>query len=405
MLNGFRIGRIFGIAIHVDWSLAIIFLLVTFSLGAGVFPAWHPDWGGVLVWATAFAAALLFFVSVLLHELSHALVGRRHGVEVKRITLFIFGGLAHMEKEPGGWRGELWMAAVGPLTSLTLGALFILIAGWLVPADLERAAESPQALLGQLGPVATLFAWLGPINILLGLFNLVPGYPLDGGRVLRAALWAVTGDLRRATRLAAYGGRAFAFLLIALGFLMVLGVRVPIFGSGIVGGLWLAFIGWFLNNAALMSYRQLVLKESLEDVPVHRIMQTDPDTAKPEDTVQELVERLFDGQDRRVFPVADPDGRFMGLVGLSEIRRIARGDWPRTPAEKAMTPAERLRTVAPDSDAFEAMSAMARHNLNQLPVVENQRLRGLVRREDIFRWLALYGEAEIAGGRFGPLGS
>lgn len=275
MRSGFRLGQVSGIGVHVDWSLAIIFALVTVSLGGVVFPSWHPDWSPWLLGIVSLAAAALFFVSVLIHEFSHALVGRRHGIEVKRITLFVFGGMAHMEREPGTWRGEFWMAAAGPITSLALGASFLLLGGWMAPAQVST--NDPQEALSQLSPMATLFAWLGPVNILLALFNLVPGFPLDGGRVLRAILWARMNDFRRATRTASQIGQGFAFLLITIGFLMMLGIQVPFFGASLIGGLWLAVIGWFLNNSARASYRQLLLEETLEDVPVvTRIMKTDP---------------------------------------------------------------------------------------------------------------------------------
>lgn len=191
LTTGLRLGRIVDIEIVADWSLLIIFWLISFSLAAGVFPAWHPEWTAALAWGTALAAALLFFVSVLIHELSHALVGRLHGIVVRRITLFMFGGMAQMENEPPTWRAEFAMAIVGPLTSLALGVFFL----WLTPfagGPLDIDPDDPGATL----------AALGPVNILLALFNLVPGFPLDGGRVLRALLWALTGSLRRATRYA-----------------------------------------------------------------------------------------------------------------------------------------------------------------------------------------------------------
>jgi Zn-dependent protease len=224
---GLRLVRIAGIDVHADWSLLIIFFLILNGLALGLFPAWHPDWGAGLAWATALGAALLFFASVLAHELSHALVGRRHGVVIRRITLFVFGGVAHVEREPQKWRAELWMAAVGPLTSLALGLAFLFAAGTFVsPAEVDQRDARV----------------------------------IDGGRVLRAILWGATGNLRRATRWASWLGQAFAWILIATGLAMMLGLRVPVFGGGLVGGLWLAFIGWFLNNAALMSYRQLLTR-------------------------------------------------------------------------------------------------------------------------------------------------
>jgi Zn-dependent protease/predicted transcriptional regulator len=384
---GPKLFRIAGLDIHVDWSLLIIFALITASLALGVFPAWHPDWEPGVTWLTAVVAAFLFFASVLLHELSHALVGRRHGVEIRRITLFVFGGMAHMEREPDKWRAELWMAAVGPLTSFALGALFLLWAALFVDRD-QVDPQLPQTLLGHLGPFPTLLLWLGQVNILLALFNLVPGFPLDGGRVLRAILWASTGSLRRATQWAAAVGQGFAGFLIACGLLMMLGFSLPVFGTGTLGGLWLAFIGWFLYSAALMSYRQLLTRESLEGIPVSRLMWTGFQPASPRISLQALIEAHLLRSGQRMVPVVE-DGRFLGLVCLQDVKRVAQDARTTTPVAKVMTPLARLRTVARGTDAFEALSIMGGERVNQLPVMEGERLVGLVRREDVLNWLAL----------------
>lgn len=398
MRNGVRLGRIAGIEVILDWSLLIIFFLITFSLAAGLFPNWHPDWGAGLVWGTAVAAAILFLASVFIHELSHALVGRAQGMEINRITLFVFGGMAHLEREPHAWRVEFLMAIVGPITSLVLGVLFLFIGVWTAgPVELDpENPEQMQKMLASLGPVPTLMLWLGPINIILGLFNLVPGFPLDGGRVLRAIIWGATGNLRKATRWASQLGQGFAWVLIFCGVLMVFGYQVPIFGRGLVGGIWLMFIGWFLHNAALVSYRQLMVRESLADVPVTRMMQTDFDTIEPELRVDELVDQRLMHTDQRVFPVVQDD-RFMGLVCLSDVRKIERAAWPKTAVREIMTATNELTKIGSQEDAAEALFTLSRRGVNQLPVVENDKLRGLIRREDILKWLSLYGEEKMPG--------
>src|SRR5690606_6115772 len=263
---------------------------IAFGLATGVFPLWHPEWPAALAWGTALGAAALFLASVLVHELSHALVGRIGGIEVRRITLFMLGGMAHMEREPPTWRSELAMAAVGPLTSLVLGLAFLWLAG-IVAGPLDVDLDNPREALAQLSPLATLLLWLGPINILLAVFNLVPGFPLDGGRVLRAILWGATGNLRHATRWASLGGQGFAWLLIGAGALMIFGWHFPLLGGGAFGGLWLMLIGWFLNNAALVSYRQLLVKQTLEEVRVARLMQQRVVRIDPDLPVSELVEK------------------------------------------------------------------------------------------------------------------
>ena len=389
MRNGFHLATIAGIEVRVDWSLLIIFFLITFSLASALFPAWHPDWSPLLSVLMALIAALAFFASVLAHELSHAFVGRSRGIVVKRITLFIFGGMAHMENEPRRWRDELWMSIVGPITSLVLGVVFLWLAGLFIePASLKP--EQPELTLAAMGPLPTVFAWLGNINIILGLFNLVPGFPLDGGRVLRAVLWGITGDMHRATRRASQGGQLFAWLLIAAGAAMMLGMHVPVFGTGLLPGLWLAFIGWFLNNAALVSYRQLLVREVLEDVPVTRLMQTRFSRIPPELTVDALVHEHLLGSEQRAFPVFD-DNRFLGMICLQDIRTVAREDWTQTRADRIMTPAGNLVHAEVQEDAATVLERLARRQVNQLPVLEHGELRGFIRREDIMRWLSLYG--------------
>ena len=384
---GLRLGRIAGIDVHADWSLLIIFLLIAFSLGAGVFPAWHPNWSPALAWLTALGAAALFFASVLLHELSHALVGRRYGIQVNRITLFMFGGMAHMENEPPTWRGELAMAIAGPLTSLALGVIFAiavnLIAG---PVDIDP--QSPASGLAALDPASTLLFWLAPVNVVLGLFNLVPGFPLDGGRVLRAIIWGASGDLVHATRVASRIGQVVAWALMAVGLLMMLGVRVPFFGSGPVSGLWLAFIGWFLNNAALASYRQLLLRESLEAVPVARLMQRSFERVGPDMAVNALVNDHLMASGQHAFPV-ERDGRFLGMVCVRDLQKALGRGAEHARVGDIMTPAEQLVTVAPGTDAMEALALLGRQSVNQLPVVENAALVGLLRREDVVKWLTV----------------
>lgn len=391
-LGGLRIARIAGIDVHLDLSLIIVFALITTSLGAGVFPSWHPDWSPVTSWLTALAAAVVFFVSILLHELSHAVVGRRFGAEIRGITLFIFGGVAHLEREPRGWKAELLMALAGPAASIVIGLVCSALAGVTVdPARLETG--DPRQVFGDLGPAATLFAWVGPVNIVIALFNLVPGFPLDGGRALRAVLWGVTGDLHKATRWASRMGQLFAWFLIVSGLAMLLGLRVPIFGSGAVSGLWIAFIGWFLNNAALMGYRQLIVRDALDHVAVSRLMDRDVRTIRPGMKLDRLVEDELLCGPQRCFPVVD-DGRLEGLVCLEDIRRAAREAWPETPVERVMTPRGQLVTVDADADAADALEQLSRSGVDQLPVMEGETFKGLLRREGILRWLSLHGDPE-----------
>lgn len=393
MFSGLRLGRLFGLDIVLDWSLIIIVFLVTVSLGVGAFPSWHPDWSGGLTWTVAFAAALLLIASVFIHELSHALVGRAKGMRIERIVLFVFGGMAQFEHEPNKWRTEFWMAIVGPITSLVLGFVFLFMGGFLIDTS-ALDPENPETAFRGMGPVATLLFWAGPVNIILALFNLVPGFPLDGGRVLRAVLWGATGDLRKATRWASALGQGFAWILIAAGIGMIFGLRVPVFGTGLISGLWIAFIGWFLNNAALMSYRQLLVKESLEDVPVSRLMHTDFVTVPADLSIETLVNEYLMSREQRAYPVMKGE-QFTGLICLRDVRNVPREEWGSTSVSEVMTPAESVTTVSPQDDASEVLWILNRRVVNQVPVVERGEIKGFVRREDILKWLALHGDDEI----------
>jgi len=386
MRSGFRIGRLFGINIYVDWSWLLIFFLVTWNLATS-FTQVHPTWAPALTWGVAIVAALLFFASVLAHELAHSVVAQMQDIPVRNITLFLFGGVSNIQQEPKSPRAEFLMAIVGPFTSIVLGIVFLLVAGaagGLPP----NAATDPSAALAGLDPITTILLWLGPVNILLGLFNLIPGFPLDGGRVLRSILWAATDNFRRATRWAAGVGQVVAWLLILTGIAMIFGVQVPFFGSGFIGGLWLAFIGWFLSSAAIQSEQQVILHDLLEGVPASRLMRSNVPTVPPRISVAELVHRYVMGTDERAFPVMDGD-RLVGLITLEDIRKVAREAWDTTSANAIMTPAEELTSVTPQTDAAEALDKLQQRDVRQLPVVSEGHLVGMVRRRDIVRWLQL----------------
>lgn len=387
MTGSFEIGRIFGIRIALDWSVAIIFLLVLFQLGTVLFPYWHPDWPQLLIWSVALGTALVFFISILVHELAHAVVGKAYGMRVRSITLFIFGGIANIEREPPSAKAEVMMAIVGPITSFVLGVVFIVLAAWF-SNNAWMSAEDPMEAIGNLGPASTLLAWVGPINILLAVFNMIPGFPLDGGRVLRGILWGMTGDLIRATRIAATVGQVLAWSLILTGLVMAFGVAVPFFGRGLVGGLWLVLIGWFLSAAARASYQQVLIERLLEDVQVRDLMLSHPQMVFPEMTVQNLVDRYMMRSDQRAFPVVEED-QLLGLVCFEDVRRLSRGMWQEKRVSEVMTPVEKVETVEPEDDAIEAVRRLSRLDVAQIPVVERGRLVGLFRRQDFMRWIEI----------------
>ncbi|MBI4787190.1 MAG: site-2 protease family protein, partial [Chloroflexi bacterium] len=312
------------------------------------------------------------------------------GLPVNRITLFLFGGVSNIEREPPSPDTEFLMAIVGPVTSLVLGVIFLFVGG--ASAFLNGGAiAGPMTVLSRLDPVTTLLLWLGPINIVLGIFNMLPGFPLDGGRVLRSIFWAATNNLRRATRWASWVGQGVAWLLIVIGISMIFGVEVPFFGSGIIGGIWLAFIGWFLNNAAIQSYRQVVVEDMLEGVPVATLMRPEAISVPPNLTLNELVYDYIMNTDERAFPVLEGE-RLIGLVSLVDVRQVPREQWDRTTVSHVMTPADKLTIATPREDASQALSDFASRDIRQIPVVQEGRLVGMLRRADVMRYLQMQTE-------------
>ncbi|MFW5920265.1 MAG: M50 family metallopeptidase [Polyangiales bacterium] len=377
--------------IVADWSLLLIFALVAVNLAFGVLPSWHPDWSPAMTWGVSLGAAVLFFASILVHELSHAVVARLFDMRVRGITLFVFGGVAQIEGEPPSPKAEFMIAAVGPLTSIVLG-IGATLAGIALGGDALLAGEADAlTALSQLGPVSTLLLWLGPINIMLGVFNLVPGFPLDGGRVLRSIIWGISGSLRRATRYSAVVGQGFAWLLITIGVLMALGVKVPLLGVGVVQGLWLVLIGWFLNTAAKMSYRQLLVRQALHGVPVWHVMHTGVTVLRPLTRLVDAYD-LIVGSDDEAYPVVTEDGRFVGLLRFDDLP--SRDEAGERTAGDLMVPSEQLQTLSSGDTADRALELLSQDD--PVVVLDGGELSGMLRGRDVSRWLALHGRTRAA---------
>lgn len=349
------------LSIHPSW-LVIVFLL-TYSLAVAQFPRQFPGWSGPQYWIVAGATAFLFFGSVLAHELSHALVARRFGLRVKGITLFIFGGATTIDSDSKRPRDEALIALAGPVTSIILGGAFV---------GLGAVIDQPQ--------VAALVGWLGVVNVVLGVFNLIPGFPMDGGRVLLALLWRVRGDRVAATRSAALVGRLLAYLLIALGVFWALSP------NGLFGGLWLALIGWFLSNAAEATVAQAGVERSLTGVRVRDAMDGEPPSVSPNESVADLVsERLLRGEDRS-FLVLHDDGGLAGVVTLGDVRRLPRDDWAGARITDVMTRFADLAVIAPDQPLADALRVIQERDVGQLPVIDEGRVPvGMVTRRGILR--------------------
>lgn len=371
--RGVPVFRFRGIQVVLDYTWFIIFALVVSSLGVYYFPQQYPQIETVQRWLLSVLAALLLFVSVLLHEFSHSLVAKSRGMEINRITLFLFGGVAQLRGEPPDARSELLIAVAGPVCSLVLGVGLM---------------GASMALQGSVGPGLEAVLWyLGEVNLVLVAFNMVPGFPLDGGRILRAILWQRSDDLRSSTRVVSIIGQGFAFVLMGVGVLGLL--------SGlVVQGLFFVFIGMFLRQAADSGYEQVKLREGLSKVRVRDIMTADPVTVPAHISLADVVNEYFFRHQHSSFPVRS-DGRLVGLVTINRIKQVQRDEWASTSVQAAMSEIGEVATLAPDDDAFDALMTMLEHDEGRMLVVEGGELVGIVSRKDILGFVQL--RAELGG--------
>jgi Zn-dependent protease/predicted transcriptional regulator len=376
MESQIKLGRIFGVEIGLHYSWLIIALLIAFSL-AGHFGAAHPDWGRGVIWSMAIITALLFFAAIVAHELSHALVARRRGLPVRSITLFALGGVAQLEKEPEDAKTEFLVSIVGPIASAAIGFVCLMLAwalGWTM---------MPEATT----PLLAMLIWLGYINIGLAIFNLLPGFPMDGGRVLRALIWWYTGSARRATLAASVTGQVFGFAFIIFGI-------YRFFGGPGFSGLWMVIIGWFLFNAAKAVYARQEMTERLRGVRVGDLMTLDCTVVDGNDNLQTFVHDYLLHTGRRCFLIAE-QGEVTGLITPNEVKGIPRARWPYTTVYDVMRPLEQLRTVTPETPVSEALEIIGRDDINQLPAVANGRLEGMISRDQILRYLLTRAELKM----------
>ena len=364
MPHSLRLGKIAGIDIYINFSWLIILVFLTVSLATGWFSQLYPHWSPPTYWIVSFIAALLLFVSVLLHELAHSLVARARGLSVKSIVLFIFGGVSNIEQEPGSPGIEFQMAFVGPLVSLLIGGLCFLL---VIP--LRRSQSPLEAILG----------YLAVTNILLGIFNLIPGFPLDGGRVLRSIVWKISGSLRTATRVAAVVGQIIAYLFILWGIFLF-------FGGDLLNGIWIGFVGWFLLSAAQSANSQAMLNSMFQGVTVGQVMSPTPVTVPANISLQRLVDEYFLPMGLRTALVVQGD-YLAGLITLSDIRHVPREQWSKVPVGQVMIPLERLHVVSPQQNLNDVLPLMAGRDVNQLPVVQDGRPVGILSRDAIVRFM------------------
>jgi len=366
--GGIPIGKAFGIQLRLHYSWFFIFALVTWLLAAAWFPQHYPSWSLSARIAAGLITSVLFFASVLVHELMHSIVSQRQGIPVQSITLFIFGGVSQITSEPKQPGDEFRMAIVGPLSSLVIGGVLLGIYFQLRSVDTFAAQF-----------VTGIVYWLGYINLLLGGFNLIPGFPLDGGRVLRSLLWWRSRNMTSATRIASNVGRAVGFIFIFAGIYFI-------FTGNWFNGIWLALIGWFLESAAVGSYQQLLMQEMLKGHVASEVMSGDCAVVPPDITIDHLVNGNILTSGRRCFPVGS-GSEIMGLMTLHNVKEVPRDRWTTVTVKEAMTPFNKLKWVRPDEELSSVLRILTEDNINQVPVVQDNKIIGMVSRENLLNFV------------------
>jgi Zn-dependent protease len=361
--QGILLGKILNIPVNVDYSWFLIFILLTWSLAISYYPSEFKQWPTPWYWILGAVTTIMLFISVLLHELGHSFVALRYKIPVRNITLFIFGGVAQISSEPPTAMSEFWIAVAGPIVSFLLAGLFAL----------------SELIVSSLAPLFAVMKYLAYINGTLGLFNLIPGFPLDGGRVFRAILWGASGDFRKATRIAAGVGRAIAYIFILVGVYFI-------FSGNFSGGIWIAFIGWFLENAAQSQTQQMAIRDLLAGRKVSQAMSQNYSIISPTITLQRLADTHILGEGRRFFIVQD-ENSIRGVLTLQAIRGIPRDQWLNMTAEQAMIQACDMQWVRPESELWDALERMDQNGVNQLPVIQDNQIAGLLTRENIISFL------------------
>jgi Zn-dependent protease/CBS domain-containing protein len=371
MRSHIKLGRIAGIEIGLHYSWFIIAFLIAFSLAAHFHQVRH-DWSTAEIWGAAIITSIFFFVALLLHELAHSIVAKSRGLRVRAITLFALGGVSQIETEAPDAKSEFWIAIVGPLTSFVIGVILIAIAralGWTLAND-------------AVNPVGAVLGWLGYINILLAVFNMIPGFPLDGGRVLRSIIWWINKKPVKSTKIAAQIGQVVAVLFIVYGLFRF-------FVGANFGGLWLALIGWFLLDAARSSYLQVGILAGLRGYRVRDLMESNCAAVEGYLSLRDFVDHYLLHSANRCFVVMQ-DHHVAGVVTAGDTKRVSREDWERTSVQSIMRPLSQMRTVPPDMPAVKALELMARENLNQLAVMSDGELQGIFSRGQILRFLQIH---------------
>ncbi len=371
--RGVTLFKMFGFAVRVDASWLIIAVLITWSLAVGFFPHLYPGLSHAEYWLMGISGAVLLFISIIVHELAHSLIARRNGLPMKGITLFIFGGVAEMDQEPPSAKAEFQMAIAGPVTSIIIGIIFYAAAA-------AVRGTWPVVVVG-------VFSYLAWINWILAAFNMVPAFPLDGGRVLRSALWYWKGNIWQATRIASAIGSGFGMLLMAFGVYRLL-------VGDFIGAVWWFLIGMFLRGAAQGSYQQLMVQRMLQGEPIRRFMNINPVTVSPAISLEDLVENYIYKYHYKMFPVVDNYHELLGCITTKEVKDIPRNEWAQYSVQAVMRPYCPEDTVTPDTDSMKALAMMRKSQNSRLMVVENGRLVAVLTLKDLLDFLSTKLEME-----------
>ncbi|RJR36101.1 MAG: site-2 protease family protein [Desulfobacteraceae bacterium] len=364
----FNLFKLMGFQVRIDLSWIFIALLISWSLSTGFFPFYFQGLNTGTYWMMGIVGALGLFLSIIVHEFSHSLVARKYGMPMKGITLFIFGGMAEMGDEPPSSKAEFMMAVIGPVSSIVIAAIFYAVytaGGGMIPQ-----------------PINGVIGYLSFINATLAAFNIIPAFPLDGGRVLRSLLWGIKGDLRWATRISSFIGSAFGFFLIFMGI-------VSFFSGNFIGGMWWFLIGMFLNSAARMSYQQLLTRRALEGESVSRFMTRDPVTVTPSTTLESFVNDYVYRYNHKMFPVVSDSNQMDGCITTAEIKAVPREEWSNKRVGDILKPCSTDEVIPAETDAVNALSQMNRTGSSRLLVVEGDRLAGVIALKDMLKFLSL----------------
>jgi Zn-dependent protease/CBS domain-containing protein len=371
MKSSITIGKILGIPLWIHYSWFLILFLVIISLANGYFPSEYPNWEVTTYWITGVITTLLFFVSVLLHELGHSVIAHTQGMSVRNITLFIFGGVAQIGSEPESPGAEFKIAIAGPLTSIILAGIFTLIG----------------KIFGYLPTISAVALYLSRINLILAVFNTIPGYPLDGGRILRAFFWKVSGSYLSSTTWASYIGQGIAVLFLAFGIYQM-------FTGSILNGLWLVFIGWFMINAANEGHKQVMVRETLINITAEQLMTTDCPMVSGETSIADLIDNYVIENGNRCFFILN-NGHIEGMLTLHNIKKVKQANWSTTQINAIMIPVDALITAPPDENAWTLLRRMDEGDVNQIPVIASGQMIGLVTRKNLLHYMRNCSETRI----------